>query len=52
MELYQNDYSDRVDNSSDFILQNAKSRKKRYKKGAKSKGYIALAKKIFDSDRI
>ena len=47
-ELYQNDYSDRVDNSSDFMSQNAKKRKKTPSKGAKSKGYTALAKKYSD----
>ena len=45
--LYQNDYSDRVDNSSDFMSQNAKKRKKTPPKGAKSKGYTALAKTTF-----
>jgi len=43
--LYQNDYSDQVDNSSDFMSQNTKKRKKTPSKGAKSKGYTALAKK-------
>ena len=47
-ELYQNDYSDRVDNSSDFMPKNAKKQKKTPPKGAKSKGYTALAKKYSD----
>ena len=47
-ELYQNDYSDRVAYSSDFMSQNAKKRKKTPPKGAKSKGYTALAKKYSD----
>ena len=47
-ELYQNDYSDRVDNSSDFMPKNAKKQKKTPPKGAKSKGYTALSKKYSD----
>ena len=47
-ELYKNDYSDRVDNSSDFMPKNAKKQKKTPPKGAKSKGYTALAKKYSD----
>ena len=49
---YQNDYSDRVDNGSDFIPKNAKKQKKTPPKGAKSKGYTALAKKTFSFDRL
>lgn len=47
-ELYQNDYSDRVAYSSDFMSKNAKKQKKTPPKGAKSKGYTALAKKYSD----
>ena len=46
--LYQNDYSDLVAYSTDFMSQNEKKRKKTPPKGAKSKGYTALAKKYSD----
>ena len=45
--LYQNDYSDRVAYSSDFMSQNAKKRKKNAPKGRKKQRVTALAKKIF-----